>query len=111
MDKPCTLKNVIRCPYHSWSYDFNGNLVATPHIGGLNNHQSEKFDKNKSSLKEVKSKIESEIKYDEKFLKSLDPSDEWDSRKIEEFENSIYEKNKDICFLDDRIRSWGRGVR
>ena len=19
--KPCTLKNVIRCPYHSWSYD------------------------------------------------------------------------------------------
>ncbi len=57
LDKQCTLKNVIRCPYHSWSYDFNGNLVATPHIGGLNNHQSEKFDKNKSSLKEVKSKV------------------------------------------------------
>ena len=57
LDKQCTLKNVIRCPYHSWSYDFNGNLVATPHIGGLNNHQSEKFDKNKSHLKEVKSKV------------------------------------------------------
>ena len=28
IDKPCTLKNVIRCPYHSWSYDFKGNLVA-----------------------------------------------------------------------------------
>ena len=40
----CNLKNVIRCPYHSWSYDFTGNLVATPHIGGLNKHQSEKFD-------------------------------------------------------------------
>ena len=64
-----------------------------------------------SGLKEVKSKIESEIKYDEKFLKSLDPSDEWDSRKIEEFENSIYEKNKDISFIDERIRSWGGGVR
>ena len=57
LDKQCTLKNVLRCPYHSWSYDFNGNLVATPHIGGLNNHQSEKFDKNKSHLKEVKSKV------------------------------------------------------
>ena len=57
LDKQCTLKNVIRCPYHSWSYDFNGNLIATPHIGGLNNHQSEKFDKTKSHLKEVKSKI------------------------------------------------------
>ena len=57
LDKPCTLKNVIRCPYHSWSYDFNGNLIATPHIGGLNNHQIEKFDKNKSHLKEVQTKV------------------------------------------------------
>ena len=57
LDKPCTLKNVIRCPYHSWSYDFKGNLVATPHIGGLNIHNSDKFQKEKSNLKEVKSKI------------------------------------------------------
>ena len=57
LDKPCTLKNVISCPYHFWSYDFKGNLVATPHIDGLNKHQSEKFDKTKSHLKEVKTKI------------------------------------------------------
>jgi choline monooxygenase len=57
LDKPCTLKNVIRCPYHSWSYDFKGNLVATPHIGGLNIHQSEKFEKAKSNLKEIRTKI------------------------------------------------------
>jgi choline monooxygenase len=57
LDKPCTLKNVIRCPYHSWSYDFKGNLIATPHIGGLDIHQSDKFKKNQSNLKEVRSKI------------------------------------------------------
>ena len=57
LDKACNLKNVIRCPYHSWSYDFKGNLVATPHIGGLNNHQHKKFDKTKSNLKEVRTKI------------------------------------------------------
>ena len=57
LDKPCNLKNVIRCPYHSWSYDLKGNLIATPHIGGLNKHQSEKFVKSKSNLKEIKSKI------------------------------------------------------
>jgi choline monooxygenase len=57
LDEPCTLKNVIRCPYHFWSYDFEGNLVATPHIGGLNQHQSEKFNKSESHLKEVKTKI------------------------------------------------------
>ncbi len=57
LDKDCTLKNVIRCPYHSWAYDFNGKLVATPHIGGLNNHQSKKFNQKKSNLKEVKTKL------------------------------------------------------
>ena len=57
LDKACTLKNVIRCPYHSWAYDFNGQLVATPHIGGLNIHQSTNFNKTKSNLKEVKTKL------------------------------------------------------
>ena len=57
IEKECSLKNFIRCPYHSWSYDFQGKLVVTPHIGGLNNHQSKKFDKNNSNLKEVKTKI------------------------------------------------------
>ncbi len=57
LDKACTLKNVIRCPYHSWAYDFNGQLVVTPHIGGLNNHQSTNFNKTKSNLKEVKTKL------------------------------------------------------
>ena len=45
LNKPCSLKNVITCPYHSWSYNLKGNLVATPHIGGLNIHQSNKFNK------------------------------------------------------------------
>ena len=57
LDKTCSLKTVIRCPYHSWSYDFEGKLVATPHIGGLNIHASDEFDKSKSNLKEVRSKV------------------------------------------------------
>ena len=57
LSEPCSLKNVLRCPYHSWSYDFEGKLVATPHIGGLNIHSLEKFDKSKSNLKEVRSKV------------------------------------------------------
>ena len=63
-----------------------------------------------SGLKDVRSKILEELESDQKFLNSLDPSDEWDSRKIGEFENSIYEKDKDISFLDNEIRSWGKGV-
>ena len=57
LSEPCSLKNLLRCPYHSWSYDFEGKLIATPHIGGLNIHESEKFDKSKSNLKEVRTKV------------------------------------------------------
>ena len=51
------IRNVIRCPYHSWSYTSDGELVATPHIGGMNKHQSSKFEKSKSNLKEIKSYV------------------------------------------------------
>ena len=89
----------------------NQNSLSNSELIDLNNQLGELNQVILSGLNEVKSKIESEIQSDQKFLKSLDPSDEWESRKIEEFENSIYEKNKDISFLDDEIRSWGFGVR
>ena len=57
VNKAGNLRNVIRCPYHSWSYTSDGELVATPHIGGMNKHQSSKFEKSKSNLKEIKSYV------------------------------------------------------
>ena len=57
LHKPCVLKNVLRCPYHSWSYDFKGNLVATPHLGGINKHEHKDFERSKSNLKEVRSDV------------------------------------------------------
>ena len=100
LDKACTLKNVIRCPYHSWSYDFKGNLVATPHIGGLNNHQHKKFDKTKSHLKEVRTKIwmdiifvninSNEIDFDE-YIKPLE--ERWSNLINEEDQKLIVHSN------------------
>ncbi len=55
--KSGNIKNVIRCPYHSWSYNFDGELVATPHIGGMNIHQTKDFERSKSNLKEIRSYI------------------------------------------------------
>ena len=28
------IRGTIRCPYHSWCYGLNGQLRATPHVGG-----------------------------------------------------------------------------
>ena len=81
VDKPGNIRNVIRCPYHSWSYTSDGELVATPHIGGMNKHQTSKFDKSKSNLKEIKSSVwldliivnisDNEIPFEE-YIKPLD---------------------------------------
>jgi|TARA_B100001079_G_scaffold2277_1_gene2010 choline monooxygenase len=57
LQKPEKINNVIRCPYHSWSYDFDGNLLATPHIGGMNKNEAKGFDKSCSGLKEVRSYV------------------------------------------------------
>ncbi len=106
LDNSCNLKNVIRCPYHSWSYDFTGNLVATPHIGGLNKHQSEKFDKTKSNLKEVRTRIwmdvifvninSNEINFDD-YIKPL--KQRWEKFITDDDQNSIIHSN-DYGYFD-----------
>ena len=37
--------NVIKCPYHAWTYDTDGNLLGTPNV-----HEEEGFDKTEYSL-------------------------------------------------------------
>jgi len=84
LQKPCNIKNAIRCPYHSWTYNTDGKLIATPHIGGMNKHSTKDFDKSASSLKEIRSAVwldliminisNNEIKF-EKYIKPL--SDRW----------------------------------
>ena len=85
VNKPGKIKNVIRCPYHSWSYNLDGELISTPHIGGMNIHEAPKFEKSKSNLKEIRSHIwldlimininNNEISFEE-YIKPL--SDRWE---------------------------------
>ncbi|RPG95415.1 MAG: aromatic ring-hydroxylating dioxygenase subunit alpha [Candidatus Pelagibacter sp. TMED253] len=54
IDEKKNVGRVIRCPYHSWSYDLEGNLKAAPHIGGTNIHKPEKFNFSKHGLKSIR---------------------------------------------------------
>jgi len=111
LNESCSLKNVLRCPYHSWSYDLEGKLVATPHIGGLNIHESEKFDKSKSNLKEVRSKVwmdiifvninNNEIEFNE-YVKPLE--DRW-SKFISKEDQNLLVNSKDHGYFSLDVKS------
>jgi len=85
VSKSGKINSLIRCPYHSWSYSLDGELMATPHIGGMNRHSAEGFDKSKSNLKEIRSYIwldlimininQNEMSFEE-YIKPL--SDRWE---------------------------------
>jgi choline monooxygenase len=51
------VKGSLRCPYHSWTYDLQGRLRGTPHIGGTGVHQLEGFDCSGHGLKVIRSEI------------------------------------------------------
>jgi choline monooxygenase len=48
------LRAVIRCPYHSWAYDFDGRLQSTPMIGGVGRDSCDGFDKREHGLRPVR---------------------------------------------------------
>ena len=37
------IDGAVRCRYHSWTYDLDGNLRGTPHIGGVGVHSADGF--------------------------------------------------------------------
>ncbi len=113
LHKACRLKNVIRCPYHSWSYDLKGDLVATPHLGGINQHEHEDFEKSKSNLKEVRSAIwidlimvnisNNEISFEE-YIKTLE--DRWSEFWTKEDQQMICHANDYGYFLLKAKCNW-----
>jgi len=57
VDKPVHLRGPIRCPYHSWSYDYDGNLVKTPFVGGVGIDEHENICPENLSLHEIRSHV------------------------------------------------------
>jgi len=106
IDEPCSLKNVLRCPYHSWAYDFDGKLVATPHIGGLDIHKIENFDKSSSNLKEVRTKVWMDIIFvninnnELEFEEYIKPLEERWSKFISKEDQNLIKYSKDHGYFN-----------
>lgn len=58
VDGEKTVRGLLVCPYHAWSYDLgdlSGALKATPHIGGIGAHEADGFCRAEHGLKKVRS--------------------------------------------------------
>ena len=49
------IARVIRCPYHSWSYELSGQLRTTPHVGGPGMNRHDAIRRDSLGLIEVRS--------------------------------------------------------
>ncbi len=45
---------MIRCPWHAWTYDLTGRLLATPEIGGPRQHEAAGFTTEELGLKPIR---------------------------------------------------------
>ena len=85
-------KNVgklIRCPYHTWSYDLQGKLIAAPHIGGINKHKPKGFKFLEHGLKPIRI----HIWHDWIFI-NLNGK----TKKFEEYAKPLIKKFEDVDF-------------
>ncbi len=55
--EPGPIRGAIRCPYHSWCYDLDGALKATPHVGGPGHNSHEAIHREDLGLFEVPSHV------------------------------------------------------
>jgi choline monooxygenase len=51
------VQGAIRCKYHSWSYNLDGELKGTPHLGGIGEQKIVGFDHCQHGLKPVRSAV------------------------------------------------------
>ena len=111
LNKECKLKNTIRCPYHSWSYNFNGELIATPHVGGMNIHEADGFIKSKSNLKEVSSYVWMDLifinvnKNKKDFEESIDPLEKQWSKFISKEDQKLIRHAEDFGYFNMEVKS------
>ncbi len=111
VNEECKLKNTIRCPYHSWSYNFNGELIATPHVGGMNIHEADGFIKSKSNLKEVSTHIWMDLifininKNKKNFEESIYPLEQQWSKFISKEDQKLIRHAKDFGYFNMEVQS------
>ena len=73
---------MLRCPYHSWTFQLDGKLANTPHIGGVGVRELEHFDPTCHGMREIRSEVWNDLVFinldgeAEPFSQFIQPLDE-----------------------------------
>ena len=112
VEEPAQLNGPITCPYHAWSYDLEGQLKATPHVGGPNIHKDETVICEDLSLKRVKSALWRDVVFIN--LSGIAPEFAEIARPLRErwaeFETDIYSGGADSMFTLEVDCNWKLAV-
>jgi len=54
VSEPCSNQKSLRCPWHAWRYSLEGELLATPELGGARTNDAAGFDKAELGLKPIR---------------------------------------------------------
>ncbi|WP_299193649.1 aromatic ring-hydroxylating dioxygenase subunit alpha [uncultured Erythrobacter sp.] len=113
VDAPCKVPgNLIRCPYHSWSYRLDGALAATPHLGGPGKNSDPAFDKSDFGLIEIASHVWQDVVF-VNISGTAPPFEEYAAKVIErwsEFDHPVHFCGPESAFTIDVATNWKLAV-
>ena len=110
--EPGRIRGAIRCPYHSWCYDLDGALKATPHVGGPGHNTHEAIDRDALGLIEVRSHVWRGIVF-VNMSGDAPPFEETHAKALQrwqEFEQPLHHAGADSGFTLDVATNWKLAV-
>jgi choline monooxygenase len=110
--EPGKIRGAIRCPYHSWCYDLNGALRATPHVGGPGHNKHEDIKNEDLGLFRIRSHVWQDVI----FVNISGDADEFQKvhcdllQRWREFDQPIYHGGKHSSFKLEVKTNWKLAV-
>ncbi len=104
--------NVIRCPYHSWSYALSGALKATPHVGGPGHNTHDEIKREDLGLIEIRSYVWRDVVFVNVSGEAA-PFEDYAAdvmARWKEFEQPVYHGGEGSYFTFDAATNWKLAV-
>ena len=112
VDEKKNIRGTIRCPYHSWSYNLDGNLRATPHVGGPGQNAHEDINKKELGLTKINSTVYLGVIF-VNISGNAEPFEKVNRNLLSrwcEFDKSLFYSNTDSSFILELNCNWKLAV-